>query len=162
MSYLDAGHGHINLPEGQQTSLEIRADGEQFALGRLPPEHGAGPSEGNRELLQPQLPCRLVSRVQLGALSPVVHRVVVLQDEAEVGLEVVLVFLWVDLDSTTPQSACREQREDCVSDLVRVPNKINIVAGNKKCLGILLLQVEIHLVPPHAVHVELLVAVVGQ
>ena len=85
-----------------------------------------------------------------------------LQDEAEVGLEVVLVFLWVDLDSTTPQSACREQREDCVSDLVRVPNKINIVAGNKKCLGILLLQVEIHLVPPHAVHVELLVAVVGQ
>ena len=49
-----------------------------------------------------------------------------------------------------------------LSDLVRVPNEINIVAGNKKCLGVLLLQVEIHLVPPHAVHVELLVAVVGQ
>ena len=52
--------------------------------------------------------------------------------------------------------------DSVLSDLVCVPNKINIVTGNKKCLGVLLLQVEIHLVPPHAVHVELLVAEVGQ
>ena len=139
---LDAGHRHVHLPHGQQTPLEVAADGEELPLGRLPPEHGARPGEGDRELLQPELPCDLVCRVQFGALRPVVHRVVVLEDEAQDGLHVGLVLLWVDL--------------------VGVPDKVNVVAGNNEGLGVLPLEVEIHLVPPEAVHVELLVAVVGQ
>ena len=138
----------------------MRAKAGYFSLGRLPSEHGARPGEGHGELLQPQLPGRLVSRVQLGALRPVVHGVVVLQDEAQDGLEVGLVFLWVNLHSSPAVSL--SQTKHALSDLVCVPNKINIVTGNKKCLGVLLLQVEIHLVPPDAVHVELLVAVMGQ
>ena len=62
----------------------------------------------------------------------------------------------------TVNTSVRETRDAVLSDLVCVPNKIYIVTGNKECLGVLLLQEEIHLVPPDAVHVELLVAVVGQ
>ena len=82
----------------QSACLEIGADGEQFPLWRLPSEHGARAGEWHGKLLQPQLPCRLVSRVEFGALRPVVHGVVVLQDEAEDGLQVGLVFLGVDLE----------------------------------------------------------------
>ena len=76
----------------------MRAKAGYISLGRLPSEHGAWPGEGDRELLQPQLPGRLVGRVELGALRPVVHGVVVLQDEAKDGLQVGLVFLGVDLE----------------------------------------------------------------
>ena len=75
----------------------MRAKAGYISLGRLPSEHGARPGEGHGELLQPQLPGRLVGRVEFGALRPVVHGVVVLQDEAKDGLQVGLVFLGVDL-----------------------------------------------------------------
>ena len=111
-------------------------------LGWLPSEHGPGPGEGNVKLVEPQLPRVLIGVVELGALRPVVDRVVMLEDKAQDVLTVGLVFLGVDL--------------------VGVPDKIHVVARHKKCLGVLLLEMEIHFVSADAVHVELLISVVGQ
>lgn len=47
-------------------------------------------------------------------------------------------------------------------DLVGVPDKIHVVARHKKRLGVLLLEMKIHFVSADAVHVKLLICIVGQ
>ena len=111
-------------------------------LWGLPSEHGPRPGKGNIKLVKPQLSCVLVGVVELGALCPIIDRVVVLEDKAQDVLTVRLVILGVDL--------------------VGVPDKIHVVARHKKRLGVLLLEMKIHFVSADAVHVKLLICIVGQ
>ncbi len=47
-------------------------------------------------------------------------------------------------------------------DLVSMPYEVHVVAGHQEGLHVLLLQLQVHLVPPHAVHMEVRVRVVRQ
>ena len=50
----------------------------------------------------------------------------------------------------------------CATHLVGVPDEVHVVAGHQEGLDVLLLEPEVHLVAPHAVHMEVGVSVVGQ